>query len=96
VYDVKRGTGARLLDPPATRAVWTPDGTRLTFQRRGRLYTVSAAGRDEPKLTLEEDGSVLFPLGWSRRAAFWRTAQCVRIPIATSGCCHQLDSQHLS
>ena len=66
VYDVNRGTGARLLNPPATRAVWTPDGTRLTFQRGGHLYTVSAAGKDDPKLMLEEAGSVLFPLGWSR------------------------------
>jgi eukaryotic-like serine/threonine-protein kinase len=66
LYDVRRGTGSRLLDAPATRAVWTPDGTRLTFQRGGRLYTVSAGGKDEPKLTLEDAGSILFPLGWSK------------------------------
>jgi WD40-like Beta Propeller Repeat len=66
LYDVRRGTGARFLDPPATRAVWTADGNSLTFQRRGRLYTVSVTGKDEPKPTLEEAGSFLFPLGWSR------------------------------
>ena len=54
------------IDPPATRAVWTPDGTRVTFHRSGRLYTVSAASKDDAKLTLEEAGAALFPLGWSK------------------------------
>ena len=65
IYDVARGTGTRRFEAPATRATWTSDGARLTFQRRGRLFTASALGRDEPTLTLEVPGSVLFPLDWS-------------------------------
>ena len=65
VYQTDRGTSSRLASNPATRPIWTPDGTRVTFQREGRLYSVLADGRDDPQLTHHQENFTLFPLAWS-------------------------------
>jgi serine/threonine-protein kinase len=69
IYDVARGTRTRLSAAgPVSRPIWTPDGTRITFQREGKLYSVPADDSREPQPVRTRDGSSVgaYALAWSR------------------------------
>jgi Tol biopolymer transport system component len=69
IHDIARGTRTRLTLPGAiSRPVWTPDGTRITFQQRGDLYSLPVDESTGPELVMARDdtASPLFPLAWSR------------------------------
>jgi Tol biopolymer transport system component len=69
VYDVARGTRARLSASGRTsRPIWSADGSRITFQKEGDLYSVPADDSSSPELVLKRDDqrSSLYPLSWSR------------------------------
>jgi serine/threonine-protein kinase len=67
VYDLARGTRAKLT-PPGARPVWTADGQRITFTQPSGLYTVPADDNEPAQLLLarEPPFNGLFPLAWSR------------------------------
>jgi Tol biopolymer transport system component len=77
LYDAVRGTRVRLTaGGNLSRAVWSADGKRITFQREGKLHSMSADGSDEPQIVIGPDdarvartpdnvSTNLFPLGWS-------------------------------
>jgi dipeptidyl aminopeptidase/acylaminoacyl peptidase len=69
IHDLARGTRTRLTPSGAvTRAVWTPDGKRITFQQRGDLYSMPVDESTGPELMVARDerATSLFPLAWSR------------------------------
>jgi Tol biopolymer transport system component len=69
IHDLARGTRTRLTPSGAvTRAVWTPDGKRITFQQRGDLYSMPVDESTGPELVVARDerATSLFPLAWSR------------------------------
>jgi serine/threonine-protein kinase len=69
IHDLARGTRTRLnVSGAISRAVWTSDGTRITFQQRGDLYSMPVDESAGPELLLarEDNATSLFPLAWSR------------------------------
>jgi Tol biopolymer transport system component len=67
------GTGARLLANSATEASFSPDGTRIVFDRSGEIWTMTADGSGQKQLTQAPEPD-LAPL-WSpdgRMIAFLR------------------------
>ena len=53
-----------LTDPLAGTARWSPDGTRIAFDTRGRIAIVSAEG-GEPRILTESSANAVRP-AWSR------------------------------
>jgi hypothetical protein len=59
------GTGKRLVIPSGYAAVWSPDGERIAFGRRDRLYIADADGGDV-RLLWSRPG-VFASLSWQPR-----------------------------
>jgi Tol biopolymer transport system component len=47
------------LRTPGNSIAWTPDGSRLLYSAKGRLWTVSTAGGEPTAITTDLDGDIL-------------------------------------